>query len=82
MAGFDHKKSSRIRKVGKAMIIEVKLADSVQGMEAGCEKALQQIEEKHYEGDLLKEGYRTIMKYGICFYKKECMVQIGESQTK
>ena len=75
-------KSSRIRKVGKAMIIEVKLADSVQAMEAGCEKALQQIEEKHYAEDLLKEGYQTIMKYGICFYKKECMVQIGESQAK
>ncbi len=28
-----------------------------------------------YEAALRAEGYRSIRKYGICFYKKECLVQ-------
>ena len=35
---------------------------------------LNQIEDKHYENDVLEEGYPSVLKYGICFYKKECMV--------
>lgn len=69
-------KSRRIRK-GKAIILEKTLANRVQVMEDGCKKALRQIEERHYEDELKKEGYETIMKYGICFYKKECMVEMA-----
>lgn len=61
---------------GKAMIMEIKMADTFDGLEAGCDKALQQIEDRRYDAELLKDGYRNITKYGICFYKKECMVKV------
>lgn len=60
---------------GKAVIMEIKMADTFDGLEAGCDTALQQIENKKYDEELRKDGYRNIIKYGICFYKKECMVK-------
>lgn len=44
-------------------------------MEKKCEDALQQIENKTYAAGPLDEGYKTILKYGICFCKKSCMVK-------
>lgn len=35
-------------------------------------------EDKHYENDVREEGYPSVKKYGICFYKKECLVMAGE----
>lgn len=67
-------KTRRIRN-GKAIIFEVKVADTLQSMESLCDRALAQIEEKHYDRQLLEEGYEDIMKYGVCFFKKECMVK-------
>ena len=60
---------------GQAMIMEIKVAATFDELEAGCNKALKQIEEQKYDTDLRKDGYRNITKYGICFYKKECMVK-------
>lgn len=60
---------------GKAVIMEVKMADTFDELEAGCDKALKQIEDKKYDAELRADGYRNITKYGICFYKKECMVK-------
>lgn len=60
---------------GKAVIMEIKMADTFDGLEAGCDTALQQIENKKYDTELRKDGYCNIIKYGICFYKKECMVK-------
>ena len=37
-------------------------------------KALKLIENGKYSFLLVMEGYKDIIKYGICFYKKECMV--------
>ena len=65
-------KTRRIRK-GRAFIIELKVADSISGLEKGCAKALEQIEKFHYDKDLLSEGYTDVTRYGICFYKKECL---------
>lgn len=62
---------------GKAIIIELKVAKTYQEMETKCEEALQQIEEQHYEENLRLEGYRHIMKYGVSFYRKECMVKLA-----
>lgn len=62
---------------GKAVIIEIKVAKSCQELEKKCEEALKQIEVKNYEAELLREGYQDIMKYGVAFYKKECMVKLG-----
>lgn len=43
-------------------------------LEAGCQDALAQIEEKNYAEGLLQNGMSTIVKYGIACYKKTCKV--------
>ena len=60
---------------GIAIIMELKIVKDFDEMENGCLQALNQIEEQNYEAALYKEGYRNILKYGICFYRKECMVK-------
>lgn len=60
---------------GAAVILELKVSDSFQGMEQECNKALKQIEEMDYEAELRAEGYDNIKKYGLSFYRKECMVR-------
>lgn len=60
---------------GGAIILELKVSDTFQGMEQECQKALKQIEEADYEAGLRAEGYSNIKKYGVCFYRKECMVR-------
>ena len=62
---------------GKAVIIEIKIAGSWKELEKKCTEALKQIEEKDYEAELRREGYQDIMKYGVAFYRKECMVKSG-----
>lgn len=61
-----------------AAIIELKRVSSFKDMKPACTDALKQIEEKHYAKDLEKEGYTNILKYGICFCKKSCMVILSE----
>lgn len=60
---------------GMAIIMEIKIVKDFEKMEEGCEVALKQIEEQNYEAALYKDGYRKFLKYGICFYRKECMVK-------
>ncbi|MCQ4637876.1 ATP-binding protein [Anaerovorax odorimutans] len=60
---------------GGAVILELKVTDKFQKMEQCCQQALAQIEEKDYEAGLREEGYSRIQKYGICFYRKECLVR-------
>ncbi len=31
-------------------------------------------ERLHYNNDIVEEGYTDILEYGLCFYKKECMI--------
>ena len=40
-----------------------------------CDLALQQIDEKQYEQSLAAEGCSSVLKYGICFYKKGCIAK-------
>ena len=61
---------------GKAVIIEIKVAKTWQDLDKKCEEALQQIEDQDYEAALRQEGYKDIMKCGVAFYRKECMVKI------
>lgn len=63
---------------GKAIIIEIKVAKIYNEMEEKCEEAIQQITEKNYESFVRDEGYQDIIKYGICFYKKECLVKVAD----
>lgn len=58
-----------------AVILEFKLAEKFTQMEAKCAAALEQIDRLHYDADLIDMGYRTILKYGVCFCRKNCMVR-------
>lgn len=60
---------------GKAVIMEIKVARTYQELENKCDKALKQIEDRKYEEALRQEGYSDILKYGVAFYRKECMVK-------
>ena len=55
------------------IVIELKYADDGK-LETACAEALEQIEEKKYAEDLKRRGMKKIIKYGIAFYEKECMV--------
>ena len=55
------------------IVIELKYAEDG-NLEAACGEALKQIEEKKYAEGLKRRGMKKIMKYGIAFYEKECMV--------
>ncbi len=63
---------------GRAMILELKISDTIQGMEKKCGEALTQIEEKKYAVPLEDDGYQPILKYAICFFKKGCIVRKAE----
>ena len=55
------------------IVIELKYADDG-NLEKACSEALMQIEEKKYAEGLKRRGTKKIMKYGIAFWEKECMV--------
>ena len=63
---------------GRAMILELKISDTIKDMEKKCEEALTQIEEQQYAIPLEEDGYQPILKYAICFFKKGCMVKKAE----
>ena len=58
------------------IVIELKYAEDG-NLEAACTKALAQIDEKKYDEGLRRRGMKSILKYGIAFWEKECMVVLG-----
>ena len=60
---------------GRAMILELKVTDRIDQMEDCCKQALHQIDVKSYDAALQSEGYRIAAKYGVCFFRKGCMVE-------
>lgn len=58
-----------------SVIMEFKYVKNINELDAGCDAALQQIEDKNYMEALTEDGYCNIIKYGICFYKKTCKVK-------
>ena len=63
---------------GRAFILEVKVSDRIDNLEADAERALNQIYEKKYMEELRMEGYRKIDCYGVAFYRKDCEVRFGK----
>lgn len=61
-----------------AFVIEFKIADKYEHLGKKAEEALQQIEDKCYVEELKNDGYQTVIKYGISFYRKDCMIKIKE----
>ena len=62
------------RKNRRALILEVKKADSAARMEAACDEALKQIEDKGY-ARAIEPGYERILCYGISFFQKSAMIK-------
>ena len=58
------------------IVIELKYAHDGD-LQKACAEALSQIEEKKYAVGLQREGMKKIVKYGIAFCEKECMVVKG-----
>lgn len=64
-----------------AILIEVKYAGDG-NLDAACERALKQTEERKYDEELRENGVNRILKYGIACYKKRCKVKLAEEQRK
>ena len=58
------------------IIIELKYAQTYDGLEKACEKAMNQIWEKRYDERLRNEDRNDILAYGIAFCKKKCKVAV------
>lgn len=56
------------------IIIEVKYAASISGLDKACENAMAQIENRRYDEALRENGRCDILAYGIAFHKKRCRV--------
>lgn len=56
------------------IIIEVKYAASISGLDKACENAMAQIENRRYDETLRENGRCDILAYGIAFHKKRCRV--------
>ena len=55
------------------IVIELKYAEDG-NLEAACREALEQIEDKKYGEGLKRRSMKKIIRYGIAFWEKECMV--------
>ena len=60
------------------IVIELKYAENA-AFDAACETAMRQIKDREYEETLVRDGMKTIYRYGIACYKKRCKV-IGEKR--
>ena len=60
------------RKIG--FVVEVKDVKDEEKLDAACEAALRQIEERDYTAILRRFRVKEIHKYGIAFWDKECQI--------
>lgn len=58
------------------IILELKISDMFKKMESEAERALEQIENHQYDGELSEDGYTESIRYGIAFFKKKCRVKM------
>ena len=61
----------------KAVIIEIKSVRDNETLVEKCEDAIIQIDDMQYEFILRNEGYKEIIKLGIAFKGKRCLVNKG-----
>lgn len=64
---------------GRSFIIEVKVSNCIDALEADAKRAVKQIYEQGYMNELRAEGYRRTDCYGISFYRKDCAVYYGRT---
>ena len=63
---------------GIAIVVEFKIANNIDDLEKKADEAIEQIEDRKYDVELISEGYKNIFKYGIAFYKKDCLIKIKD----
>lgn len=61
-----------------AFVIEFKVAKTFDDLERAADAAIRQIEERNYAAELHDDGYREVIKYGIAFFGKDCLIKIKE----
>ena len=61
----------------QVVLFEAKYAKALNGLEASCAAALQQIEDRQYAKEF-EDDYDSVLCYGIAFYKKRCLVKTSE----
>ena len=66
------------KKKRQAVIIEIKIADSMQSLQKSAEKAMDQIEDMRYADGIFAQGYQKVIKYGAAFYQKNCLISKSE----
>jgi hypothetical protein len=62
-------------KAEKAIIFELKMSKTFKQLPEACDEALAQIEKNNYAAEWEDEGYTDVVKYGVAFYKKRCLVK-------
>ena len=70
----------RDRKLG--FVVEVKQVRDPDQLNAACEAAMRQIEEKDYTAVLRRYRVKQILKYGIAFCDKESAVRAGSARCQ
>ena len=63
------------------IVIELKYADDG-NLDKSCAEALAQIEAKQYAEGLRRRGMKKILKYGIAFWEKDCVVALGTADAQ
>lgn len=58
------------------IVIEMKYAENA-AFEDACRAAMRQIRDRNYEESLVRDGMKTIYRYGIACYQKRCKIISG-----
>lgn len=79
LGGYIYKglNTSQQKKMPKEVVKALKYAENGD-MDAACDEALKQIEEKSYVDKLKQDVMRNFIKYGIACFKKDCKVVVSE----
>ena len=59
---------------GHVAVFEAKFAKSLNDLDAACEKAVRQIDDRMYAKSF-EDDYDEVICYGIAFFKKRCVVK-------
>jgi len=59
------------------IILEFKNAPDMAALDRACDAAVKQIADRRYAEAPLAQGYRTVLCYGVAFWKKMALVQFA-----
>lgn len=62
----------------RAVIIEMKVCDKLKELFIKSGIDLNQVDDMKYEYELNEEGYEDVIKYGLAFYRKDCLIKIKD----